>query len=329
MIDMDTIQIATTNACVLRCGNCTHLSNSAPNYYMTLDQYKRAIDSLAEWPAYHNKDYAKTRMVGMIGGEVLLHKDFEKQCEYAKSVIGQKHLGLWTTFPEKFSHYRNIICDTFEYIFLNDHSRGDIMHGPVLVAADEIFPKEEDKGEMNRLISNCWLQQGWSASITPKGAFFCEVAAELSWLFNGPDGWPVEPGWWKTPPWKYGEQIEFACKRCGVAMPLAMRPSIDERDDISPKNLLQLKVLDRDKKVKRGDVVESDCKLISKDESRMNVMGGGARYKDNDWRNVVAAKYGMFLEITQNGFWKPHLKKQWTPGKSINVMDVLTCGRTT
>jgi hypothetical protein len=262
---------------------------------------------------------------------VTLHKQFPEMCEYALSVIGKKHLGLWSVFPPQFSHYREIICKTFDYVFLNDHTRPDIMHGPVLVAADEVFPKEEDKGEMWRLINHCWLQNGWSASITPKGAFFCEVAAELSWMFNGPDGWPVEPGWWKRMPWQYSEQIEYACRRCGVAMPLPMRSSQEITDDISPKNLQELKLLGTNRKVKQGHVAESDCKIMSQDD-RQKYLGAGARYKDLEYRQGIAARYGIWLEITERGYWKPHLRREWKPGDTgrtggtVDIADLIPKG---
>ena len=51
-----------------------------------------------------------------------------------------------------------------------------------------------------KLRDKCWIQNLWSASITPKGAFFCEVAAAMDMTLNGPGGWPIEPGWWKRKP---------------------------------------------------------------------------------------------------------------------------------
>ena len=52
-----------------------------------------------------------------------------------------------------------------------------------MVAIDDII---EDKKLMWKMIDNCWIQKQWSASITPKGGFFCEVAASLDYLFEGP-----------------------------------------------------------------------------------------------------------------------------------------------
>ena len=42
------------------------------------------------------------------------------------------------------------------------------------------------------MIDNCWIQSQWSASITPKGGFFCEVAASLDYLFEGPGGYEIK-----------------------------------------------------------------------------------------------------------------------------------------
>ena len=55
------------------------------------------------------------------------------------------------------------------------------------------------------LRDKCWVQNEWSASITPKGAFFCEIAAALDMLFDGPGGWKIEPGWWRRTPEEFGD----------------------------------------------------------------------------------------------------------------------------
>ena len=45
----------------------------------------------------------------------------------------------------------------------------------------------EDKKLMWQMIDNCWIQSQWSASITPKGGFFCEGAASLDYLYSIPE----------------------------------------------------------------------------------------------------------------------------------------------
>jgi hypothetical protein len=55
---------------------------------------------------------------------------------------------------------------------------------------------------------NCWWQRLLgSPSITPKGAFFCEVAAAMDMLFDGPGGWKIEKDWWKRGPEGFGDQL--------------------------------------------------------------------------------------------------------------------------
>lgn len=305
--DMDAVQVEITNACVLRCANCTRFVGHKKPYFMELEFFYRAIDSMQGFP----------KIVGIMGGEPTLHPDFEQMCDYALRVLGKQHLGLWTVLPEGKERYRNVICRTFDQIFVNDHSRPDIYHAPLLVSADEVFPRPEDKAEMWRLIDRCWVQNSWSASINPKGAFFCEVAAALAILFDGPDGWPVEPGWWQRMPWSYREQIDWACRQCGAAMPLGRRSSQDEHDDVSPNNLQQLQLIGS-KKVARNDFVVSDCK--TKPPQTLERM---AAYKDTTWRQQVADRWGLYLEVTPDRFWRPHLVEAWRPGAVVEKRSLL------
>lgn len=254
---------------------------------MSFEQFKEAVDSMVDF----------SKMTGIMGGEPLLHPEFEKFCYYASEKIPKKQLGLWSTFPRGYEHYREIICKTFGNVFLNDQSRPDIFHCPILVAAEEVIP---DKKDMFLAIEHCWLQENWSASINPKGAFFCEIAAAMSILFDGSPGWKVEPGWWKRTVKDYKEQIEEFCPKCGAALSLRRRASIDGRDDISPKNLERLK--GKSLKIAEGKYVLSDLKLVPNPEPM-------AAYKDEDYRAKIANRYGIFLIVNELGFWTPYLKK--------------------
>lgn len=287
IIEMATVQIDITNACTRSCSNCTRFCGHRSPYFMERDQFTRAINSLVEFP----------RMIGFCGGEPLLHPHFGHMTVYARSRIPKERLGLWTQLPSGKEHFRGDICETFGHIFLNDHSRDDILHAPVLVAAEEVIP---DRAEMFLLTERCWEQECWSASITPKGAFFCEVAAHLDLLFDGPGGWPVEPRWWMRTSKDYREQREEWCPKCGVALPLPRRPSMDGRDDISPGNLERLREISQ--KVRRGQFVISDLQMQGQSGYPQQT------YKDMVYRDRIAARYGLYLLLNEQGYLSPMLR---------------------
>ncbi len=63
----------------------------------------------------------------------------------------------------------------------------------------------------------CWVQNKWSASITPKGCFFVKLQGALDMLFDGPGGWLIEKDWWKRKPEDFGDQLHW-CELCGIAL---------------------------------------------------------------------------------------------------------------
>jgi len=294
MVSMDTVQIEITNHCVLSCSNCTRfVPHIKKPFYMDFEFFKKAVDSMIGYP----------KMVGIQGGEPLLHPDFEKMCDYLHEKIPYEQCGLWTTLPKGFEHHREVICRTFKHIFVNDHSRDDIYHHPPLVAIQEV---ETDKNRMWQFIDTCWAQMSWSASINPTGAFFCEIAASMNMLMGGENpGWPVEPGWWWRIPKDFGSQMEAYCPTCGFPSKVARRASVEKVDDISPANLEWLKGYSKNPgRFVVHDLVKSDC------QEEM------AKYKDFDYRNAIAKRYDMFLTINDQHFWTAHLRKKITPDKS-------------
>ena len=226
---MEIIQIDITNACINSCSNCTRLiGHHKKPFFMDMETFCRAVDSLIDFPG----------IVGMIGGEPLLHPDFEKMARYlALKRVDKKRRGLWSTIP-KGTKYGKLIKEIFGTQYFNDHTVNTIQHQPVLVAAEEMI---QDREKMWELIDNCWVQNLWSATITPKGAYFCEVAAAFDMLFDGNRGWTIEPGWWHRTPEEFGEQRSHWCPRCGCAIPLERRASVEKKDDVSPGNLTALK----------------------------------------------------------------------------------------
>lgn len=326
---MSTIQIELTSSCVKRCSNCTRFSGTKQKeFFLTEEEFRNAIDSLV---GYSKQPHA---VVGFMGGDPLLHPSFAEFCEYALTKIDREKLGLWSTFPDapKYRGYREIICKTFGNVLLNDHSRDDILHAPVLMASEEYFRKpcsdcdgtghtehgfkdcptcggKGDVTDDKRLfaaVDQCWVQSSWSASINPKGAWFCEVAAALSDLFDGPEGWKVEPDWWMRTPKDFQAQMEWACKKCGAALPLErVRNSQDNRDDVSPGNLERLKAI-KSRKVARGEVAVRDEFVFDR-----KLIEGGTyprqTYQDELYRKGIAARYGIELVMNRRGYWEPRL----------------------
>lgn len=291
LCDMDTIQIELTNACVLSCSNCTRFCGHQKPWFIEQKDFEKAISTMVGYP----------KMTGFMGGEPLLHPKFEEFCLFAQKHIPKGQLGLWTCLPKGFEKYAQLICDTFEHIFINDHSRSDIYHGPVLVASEEVFT---ERHELFYVANSCWLQNSWSASINKNGAFFCEIAASMSILFDGPKGWPVEPGWWWKTPKDFREQIEEYCPKCGCCVPLVRRPSTDEIDDISQGNYERLK--DTSLKIKALKYKIHDLKMATPEELEAQPM---AAYKDFQFRLNIAARYGMTLAVNDAGFITPYMSK--------------------
>ena len=298
LLKMTTLQLEITNACQNQCSNCTRLVGHYPTWYMSMEQFKTAVDSMA---GLHTM--APNCLVGIMGGEPLLHPHFEEICEYARSKFTPEHLGLWTCLPKGKERYRELIVNTFGNVFINDHSLNNIMHAPLLVAAHELKCLED--WQKWQLIDNCYAQEMWSASINPHGAFFCELAASLSMLLSKePDGWPVEPGWWLRVPRDYNEQIDKYCMNCGFAMPLRKRASAEGIDDISPAVYELLK--STSKKIKAGK-----CRIHDLTIHQDNYNLSAQPYKDLSYRDAIANRYGLFLSNNERGYQSPHLFREF------------------
>jgi organic radical activating enzyme len=260
------IQIDVTNACPLTCSNCTRFcGHHAKPFFMEVDFFKKAVDSL--------KDFSG--MVGMMGGEPTIHPGFEEMSEYlyharpepdedkrhwlkeapplrefadyikAHLSNTRKRRGLWSMMPPAYFKRFAQIQRWYPYQCLDDHKSDNVIHQAILT------PRREygigDKEWVARR-DNCWLQRKWSASITPKGAFPCEIMASLDMLFDGPGGWPVEPGWWRTPPEQFGNMLNW-CEWCGIALRVPWRVSKEGVDDVSPVMYERLKRLGSKKRM--------------------------------------------------------------------------------
>lgn len=258
MIDIQNqwaLQIDVTNVCNRACSNCTRfVGHHRKPYFMDLDAFESAVEALRDFPTdsppfQHPTHRVANKVVGIIGGEPLMHPRFEQLASAMAAVIpDRRHRGLWTGLPWRRTKHAELIEDVFGYVNNNTHST-KVLHSPVLVAIKDVIPNPVERW---KLIDGCWLQRTWSGAITPKGLFFCEVAAAMDMLFDGPGGLPVEPGCWRRPLKDFQEQIRTWCDRCGVPLNLEGRLDRENRDDVSPSNLKQLQDSPR---IQAGDFV--------------------------------------------------------------------------
>lgn len=275
------IQIDITNCCPHRCSNCTRFNGHHKKpFFMDFVTFQDAVASLAGYKG----------MIGIMGGEPTLHPDFERIVEYFRKAVPDKaparerfepvtdfgavrnkrlakldrKRGLWTSLGSGYYKHYELIQDTFGYQCINDHKHAG-RHQALLLPRAELGISDAD---WKRYRDNCWLQREWSATITPKGAFFCEVAGALDMLFDGPGGWPVEPGWWKREPKDFGDQLNW-CEMCSACLPVPSRPATDEVDDVSRSMKLRLAGVGSPK-VRHGKVKVFDVKSYKPEDYKAN-----------------------------------------------------------
>lgn len=234
------IMIDVTNSCGMHCSNCTRMTAHARKlFYMSVQQFARALAAVQAFLTESEPDCeGRPKLIGIIGGEPTEHPEFEKLCEIMAGMIPLKSdRGLWTGVDMEATPHRRLICDTFGYINHNPHVQ-ECRHQPVLVAIRDLIT---DHREMWNLIDRCWLQEKWSSAVTPKGFFFCEVAAAFDMIFDGPGGLSLHKGCWQHELNAYRQQIRRWCPRCGIPVPgLPRRRDCEQRDDLTVSNLVEL-----------------------------------------------------------------------------------------
>lgn len=285
---MRIIEIDITNACDKRCSNCTRLcGHQTKPFFMDFETFKRAVDSLDGYQGIRS----------IMGGEPTLHPEFERFVEYLgskfpkrenpyiypqKDFIKQVHRvelsnfemindgveridvvgpGMFSNMGESYRKHYEIISDVMPFQGLNDHLN-PVYHQSSLVTRKELGISDEEWIPMR---DKCWIQNEWSAGITPKGCFFCEIAGVLDMMLDGPGGWPIEPGWWKRTPDEFGDQLHW-CELCGFACSTFTRDSAEEIDDISESWYERLKGINSPKiKAGKYNVIKIENGIIAEE----------------------------------------------------------------
>ncbi len=315
--DMKIIQIDITNACQHRCSNCTRFcGHHEKPFFMDFETFKRAVDSMEGYVG----------IVGMIGGEPTLHPEFERFARYLDSKMpaqykrkshymrqmqgdliktlnkveiestftycgefGEKPSimygsGLFSAMGVGYKKHYETIQDVFTYQAVNDHTN-PMYHEPILVSRKDLGIPDD---EWVKLRDKCWVNQLWSAGITPKGAFFCEIAGTLDMLLDGPGGWPIEPGWWKREEKDFGDQLQW-CELCGVALQTFTRDANEEIDDMSQTLYEKIRCLNS-AKIRQGkyNVIHiKNGQITEESKAHGKKMSGAVHSSDS-----IEAKFG-------------------------------------
>ncbi len=207
-------------------------------FYDILNRLKKRLIRLLGFPG----------SIGIMGGEPLMHPDFPDICHLMRKKVSPEKRHLFTS-GYNWNVYSGVVRKTFgENVTLNNHRDTTQKHHPMLLSVSDVI---DDKELIGRLVDDCWVNRRWSASINPKGSFFCEIAAAMDVLFEGPGGHPVEHGWWDKDPEEFRDQIERYCYRCGACVPY-FPVTLEDTDVASASNFQRLKEVDSPKLQKKG-----------------------------------------------------------------------------
>jgi len=237
-------------------------------------------------------------LIGVMGGEPLLHPKFKEICLYLQKKFPCEKLGLWSTFDKRFKKYAPLICNTFGNVFPNNHTHKHIFHTPVLVSSEEMLSRH-----YVTLAKNCWIQDNWSASINPRGAYFCEIAAAIDLILNTGTAFDIRTPWWRKKPSAYLKQVKALCSKCGVCLNLPPRKDSGAIDDIDLWWIKKLK--NKSPKVKAGSYREFHERIIDTPQDNVN------SFRDDlNYFHKIAKQFGLRLVLQKSGYLRPYLPER-------------------
>jgi hypothetical protein len=99
--------------------------------------------------------------------------------------------------------------------------------------------------------------------------------AALDMLYDGPGGWPIEPGWWQRTPGQFGDMLRW-CELCGMALATPARLATDQIQDVSPEHFRRLQLVGSPA-IAAGNVRVIDLAAIAKTAAK------GHGHLSSDW----------------------------------------------
>lgn len=296
------IQIWVTRACDKACFGCTQGSNLKGKPGMiTPEQFEIACRSL--------EGYFGT--VGIFGGNPAMHPAFDELCNIASTHFPKTQLGLWCNHPRgkgavmrrTFNpavsnlnvHLDKAAYDEFKRDWPESRPFGlhqDSRHSPVYVAMKDVIQDESERWE---LISNCDINQHWSAMIGVfRGelrAWFCEIAGAQAMLHqHNPDYpdtgiaihedggcWIEGKKWWELPMTMFADQVRKHCHDCGVPLRGYGELAASNPNGTEQVSLVHLDVYKPKKPNRRVEVVSDRKQLGKKLDKFTNYLGNSGR----------------------------------------------------
>lgn len=213
-----------TNKCHIGdCSYCSRYIRHIPKekrFEMSLEEIEQALIAYQGIPC---------RKIGIIGGEPLVHSQFGEICQLVSKYFPPEKTQLFTSIKPELSKYRDDIARTFGFTAVNEHTpfQNSVgLHQPFTLALKDMV---EDPELRIALIKDCWFGKNWCGTVTPLGAYHCEIAAFIAYMI-GFKGWEVTPRWWEKEDAE--DQIEL-CQLCGACIPMERQAPVIKKQKIS------------------------------------------------------------------------------------------------